>query len=242
LPFSFGTSLALHAVLAGLAAIGLRGRQEDTQPDGGDIVPLTLIAAPAEETVTETERVPAIVAPPTPIVSASAPERRPAVEERVVEKVVPVAEPATVVPLDVPFVAAATPQVQKQPAPAATPAALTPVGGARGDNSSPEPGEDRTTKQAFAGVRAKPAYKRNPKPIYPQSARQLGQEGTVILTVRVTASGRAAQVRVKRSSGFGALDEAAKKAVRNWEFEPARVNSAGVESDVDVPIRFTLIE
>ena len=30
------------------------------------------------------------------------------------------------------------------------------------------------------------------------------------------------------------------RAVRDWEFEPARVNSVSVESEVEVPVRFKL--
>lgn len=61
-----------------------------------------------------------------------------------------------------------------------------------------------------------------------------------MLGVRVTAEGRAAEVTIKQSSGFPLLDAAAVKAVRRWEFEPARLGAIAVESDVEVPVRFQL--
>jgi protein TonB len=44
------------------------------------------------------------------------------------------------------------------------------------------------------------------------------------------------------SSGFPRLDEAALQAARSWEFEPARVGSLAVKSDIEVPVRFKLTD
>ena len=81
---------------------------------------------------------------------------------------------------------------------------------------------------------------RNPPPAYPVSARKAGQAGVVLLTVTVTANGTVSAIRVGKSSGFTALDEAALTAVRNWTFEPARQNGVPVDLEIDVPIRFRL--
>jgi protein TonB len=62
----------------------------------------------------------------------------------------------------------------------------------------------------------------------------------VLLSVTVTAQGRAARVAMKESSRFSALDEAALLAVRNWEFKPARIGELAIESEVQVPLRFQL--
>ena len=61
-------------------------------------------------------------------------------------------------------------------------------------------------------------YLSNPPPEYPEIAQELGQEGTVLLKVKVSASGLVLQVSVHRSSGYSSLDAAAINAVRRWKF------------------------
>lgn len=84
------------------------------------------------------------------------------------------------------------------------------------------------------------AYLRNPVPNYPDSARRRGIQGKVLLNVLVTTEGTAADVSIARSSGNGALDEAALNAVRRWHFVPARRGSQLVSDNVLVPIDFKL--
>jgi protein TonB len=87
---------------------------------------------------------------------------------------------------------------------------------------------------------ARPNYFNNPAPVYPERARQLGQEGTVLLAVEVNAEGRVNRLSVKQTSGFSSLDQAAMRAVRNWVFEPARIGGVAVASSVNVPVSFNL--
>jgi protein TonB len=89
-------------------------------------------------------------------------------------------------------------------------------------------------------VTARPRYKRNPEPPYPLAARRRRQEGTVLLSVHVTAAGAPRAVTVARSSGFRALDDAAASAVGRWEFEPGRRDGEPIASDVEIPVRFRL--
>jgi len=93
-----------------------------------------------------------------------------------------------------------------------------------------------------AGVRtqAKPDYLSNPPPPYPASSRQSGEQGVVMLTVSVTEQGRAAAVRLRRSSGFPRLDAAARSAVQRWRFSPAKIGGIAVATEVEVPVRFQL--
>ena len=84
------------------------------------------------------------------------------------------------------------------------------------------------------------AYLQNPAPYYPIVSRNKGAQGKVMLEVRVTKFGKASSVIIKKSSGFFALDEAAKDAVENWDFVPAHVGSEAVEATVLVPIEFKL--
>jgi len=83
-------------------------------------------------------------------------------------------------------------------------------------------------------------YLRNPKPLYPAQSRRMGEEGRVILLVRVLADGSAASVQVKTGSGSARLDQAALEAVRQWRFVPARRGDDALDSAVLVPISFAL--
>ena len=105
-----------------------------------------------------------------------------------------------------------------------------------------KPGAAVTAEKAAPAMPAvaSAAYLENPAPRYPETARRMGQEGTVMLRVLVTADGAAAHVALERSSGSPHLDGAALERVRNWRFRPARQGSAPVESWVLVPIVFRL--
>lgn len=83
-------------------------------------------------------------------------------------------------------------------------------------------------------------YLSNPKPLYPNVSRRLGEQGTVMLRVFVTIAGEPAQIQLKSSSGFPRLDRAALNAVRSWKFSPATRGDRAVDAWVLVPIRFSL--
>lgn len=59
------------------------------------------------------------------------------------------------------------------------------------------------------------------KPDYPASEKRAGHEGSTILEIYVDENGRVTEARVKASSGFDALDQAAvKQALRSWRLLP----------------------
>lgn len=87
-----------------------------------------------------------------------------------------------------------------------------------------------------------PSHLRNPAPVYPRLAQERGEEGTVVVDVEVLASGRSGAVSVARSSGSMLLDEAARKAVRQWQFRPAHRQGRAVAVTVEIPITFRLID
>lgn len=63
------------------------------------------------------------------------------------------------------------------------------------------------------------------QPEYPPSSRRAGEAGTVILEVYVLENGRVGEARVKQSSGFPRLDEAAVREVkRSWRLVPGTEN------------------
>ena len=151
-------------------------------------------------------------APSTPPAEPAGDEMQPAIAE---EPVAPAPEPISPARAVQP-----QRQVVSKPAAAATP----------------------TTRSAGGGQQtmARPDYLRNPPPQYPAESRKLREQGVVLVRVAVTAAGRAADVQLQRSSGYPRLDQAALKAVRRWEFKPARVGLTAVPCAVEVPVRFGL--
>ena len=112
----------------------------------------------------------------------------------------------------------------------------------KGDGSSAIPGQSVTTlySQGSAAIAAKPGRYENEAPHYPALAQELGQEGVVLLHVRVDKKGNPSRVEIKKSSGHPRLDEEAQKTVRKWKFEPGRLGRAAIESEINIPIRFYL--
>ncbi len=76
-------------------------------------------------------------------------------------------------------------------------------------------------------------------PAYPQQARRLGQEGTVMLAVQIEPSGHVTDIQLASSSSFVLLDEAAIEAVAQWEFAAfAQTDTHSIW--VHIPIEFSL--
>lgn len=61
----------------------------------------------------------------------------------------------------------------------------------------------------------------NYQPAYPDTAQVNGEQGDVVLKLRVTENGRVRGVQVTRSSGFVDLDNAAVAGVMSWRYMPA---------------------
>jgi protein TonB len=81
---------------------------------------------------------------------------------------------------------------------------------------------------------------RNRRPNYPESSRRRGQEGTVMLELRVDANGRVTEARVVESSGFNALDAAAVETLREWRFRPAQRGGMPVAGSLTTAVHFRL--
>jgi protein TonB len=111
----------------------------------------------------------------------------------------------------------------------------TPESGAT-SNKSPS----STNQTGAAGDTSKPSVLYNPPPIYPSESTRANEEGSVLLSVQVNASGRADTVTISKSSGFQRLDRSASEAVRRWKFKPATRNGKPIATIVDVPFVFRL--
>ena len=91
-----------------------------------------------------------------------------------------------------------------------------------------------------ARLDAPPRPKRNIKPDYPKGARQRGEQGDVVLEIRVGAEGTVDDVKVAESSGFAELDEAAVRAAKAAKFSPARSGHDPVASTARLKLSFKL--
>jgi len=81
------------------------------------------------------------------------------------------------------------------------------------------------------------------QPEYPPSSRRAGEAVTVILEVYVLENGRAGDVRVKQSSGFPKLDEAAVREVkRSWRLKPGTENGKPVPMWGQFAVTFKLTD
>jgi protein TonB len=117
-----------------------------------------------------------------------------------------------------------------------------PGNGSRGNGGS-EKGRGIFGKIFYAyggGNGARPKYAENPKPVYPQEAKEKGHEGEVILRVEVLSNGRVGQIEVKRSSGHESLDRSALATVKQWRFIPAKKSDIAIPLWVNIPIKFQL--
>ena len=89
-------------------------------------------------------------------------------------------------------------------------------------------------------VKARPAYRDNPRPEYPKVAKKRGYEGAVLLEVLVNRVGKVEDVRIAESSGHQILDNSAARSVKTWVFEPGSIGGRKVDMWVRVPVRYEL--
>jgi protein TonB len=206
-------ALALHALVLALAPSLL--------PEKPGVPPAQTITVTFEQPATLT--VP--LAPPPPPAAVS--PRPPAVPDRPRQTPVPrgavlavVAQPGA---KPAPFSVAESAVASADERPAVAPASAS--------SNVPVP---------VSAARYDAAYLHNPRPAYPPLSRRLGEEGKVLLRVRVSREGLAAAVDLEKSSNFERLDEAARAVVSRWRFVPARRGDEAIEATVIVPIVFRL--
>jgi protein TonB len=89
-------------------------------------------------------------------------------------------------------------------------------------NVAPDNAPSTNAIQAVSSAHTNPkntSY--NTRPDYPDDARHLKAEGSVVLIVDVDEQGRVSNVRVAEKSPLQSFDDAAVKAVSKWRFKPA---------------------
>ena len=80
----------------------------------------------------------------------------------------------------------------------------------------------------------------NPKPPYPISSRENGEQGAVMLYACITDHGKVERLDLAQSSGHPALDRSALNTVRHWSFRPAQESGKSIPMCYRLPIRFLL--
>jgi protein TonB len=184
--------------------------------------------------------------PPPPAAPAPpAPQEPPRAEARPAEAATPAEATAEELPLPPPpppppprAVAQQQPRPQQPAAPAAQPAPPA----ARPGTESAQAGTTSTPGRATGAVVPPGPDQRyvNASPRYPDQARALGQQGTVILLLQVGPDGRVTGLVVEQSSGSPTLDLAARRAALEWRFRPATQDGQPVAGQIRAPVTFRL--
>jgi TonB family protein len=78
----------------------------------------------------------------------------------------------------------------------------------------------------------------NPRPVYPQEARRLGLQGTVLLSAVIGKDGSV--MAVQTVSGPPILAGAAEDAVRKWKYTPSTINGQPVQVATQIKLNFNI--
>lgn len=76
-------------------------------------------------------------------------------------------------------------------------------------------------------------------PVYPEFAKSQRISGNVAIDALIDVNGKV--TKMKMLSGPSALYEAAKKALKQWRFEPARLNGEPTATHLEVTVKFMLV-
>lgn len=218
-------SAAVHAVLLGPDRLFHRAA---TVPRGAEAIVVS-IAAPAPPATRVAPPAPRPPPPPPVVPTPPPPPPRPPPPPPPPE---PEPQPAMKPPEPTPPVApeppAETAMIEPDPAPAPAEPAAPPAG-------APEPDEAPVGRPD-----GDPRILGVCRPSYPRLSRLRGEEGTVLLSIRVSAGGAPEAVEVVSSSGAARLDQAAADAVRRTTFVPARRAGRPVASSCRLSVVFRL--
>lgn len=79
------------------------------------------------------------------------------------------------------------------------------------------------------------------QPVYPESAKARGAQGSVLLHAVVSKDGRPYSLQVLNSQVDPDLARAAVEAVSQWRYQPTLLNGEPVEVDTTITVNFTLL-
>lgn len=191
---------------------------------GADVRPRqTEVKSPPKKRIPEEKK--SVITPP-PVKEQLHPEKKPAPET--IPEPVAAAGPTQIPPME----ERAGERTGPRPN---VPGASGTVAPEAGEKAGSVPSAEETTQ-------ATPAYRKNPRPEYPNMAKRRGYQGTVLLEVLVNKAGNVDDLRILQSSGYRILDRSALNSVKNWLFEPGSIGDQKVDMWVRVPVRFELKE
>ena len=107
-----------------------------------------------------------------------------------------------------------------------------------GESASSGPGVGLSGPVRLGGTVAPPKKIKDVRPVYPQVALATQARGTVILDLTIGTDGKVQDAKVIHS--VSQLDFAALEAVRQWEYEPTRINGALVALIMTVVVNFAI--
>jgi protein TonB len=110
--------------------------------------------------------------------------------------------------------------------------------GPGGETASSGPGVGPSGPLRLGSTVAPPKKIKDVRPVYPPLALATQGRGTVILDVTIGTDGKVQDVKVIHS--IPQLDHAALEAVRQWEYEPTRINGALVALIMTVVVNFAI--
>lgn len=200
----------LHGVLAWLVLLGMK------QPQPEPITPPTI-----QGVMILSPEPPVPVMPTKPVVKQPLPTPAKPVTTIPPVKNAPPSEKAITQP-DV------TPAVEKTPPKEEAPPEVA---------APPQPVKE---PEVVIPPRSDAAHLNNPAPSYPSMSRRLAEQGRVILDVYILANGRVGELRIKQSSGFKRLDDAALQAVKKWQYVPAHRGNEAIPFWYIQPLSFSL--
>lgn len=197
-------------------------------------VELNLVSEPEIETQTDN----GITADPQPAPDSALQPRAYEHADNVVSNPVP-SRNKTVTASNNPMSSAAA---ENSPAAGGNEPAGIPAGPAGSGSTGSNDGSSGSAGSSSKSGVAPPAILSKVEPPYPESARQGGIEGTVVLKVQILENGRPGSIAVVRSSGHDILDDSAVAAVTEWRFIPARDRDSGraVACYTTIPVSFRL--
>jgi protein TonB len=236
-PPSYAMAVAVHVVAVAAVVGGVFSRQPSSVPKISQpfMVPV-LLSLPSASKLFPPPKLASQLASATPEPPPPLPIASPVladIEEPVVESA-PVQSPDGVKP-------------EKESGPAGTPEGAeggTPGGVAGGVVGGQVGGGGQEGKVAGGPIRLGPGIEpprkiKDVKAVYPQGSLTGQLRGTVVIEATIGIDGKVHEARVVRS--ITGLDQAALDAVRQWEFEPARLGGNPVAVIMTVTVTFAIL-
>lgn len=130
---------------------------------------------------------------------------------------------------------------QKTPPPVAKAASAAPAPASTKPVTRQAPASSaKTTEPSTQLPSADAAGLNNRAPVYPMLSRKRKEQGTVWMLLLVSKDGLVTELKLKKTSGFDRLDQAALQAVKKWKFQPALKQGQPIDYWYELPLKFSL--